>query len=202
MTAIPAGTLAKNLAVESHLAMAATFTDRAVSALLSRHTTRAAEHLGVALEQLTSAGRGASKLTPGTNLLDAAAHRWTTHAQRDAREAVALFNRGGRVTGDLRGSLMRALQQTHSSTTMAADSAGRSLTAPRVRALPGFSGAAAPEAARPVDVVMDGQIIDALGNPARGGRPYAGVDDAFDEFAGINHGGADGVGVPPEVFLG
>ncbi len=192
--------LAKNISVEVHLAEAAALTERASTLFASGKRLRPQEFMSAAVAELTMADRTMSMLSARTNVLSDATHRWTSHALRDAQEALGMLDRRGPLSGDARALLSDIFSRTRVSTSRALEEAGTSLREPQIRALPEVHEHPHVPTA-PTDVVIDGQLIDAIGNPSSAMRNAGGFDGMIAEF-GSNTIGSGSFDIPSSIFLG
>lgn len=193
-------TLAKNISVEVHLAEAAALTERAANLFATGKRTRPLQFMSAAVSELSVADRAMSLLSARTNVLSDATHRWTSHALRDAEQALGMLERRGTMHSDARAILSDLLARTRVSTSRALEEAGVSLHEPQIRALPDVRPSA-PVHTPPAEVVIDGQLLDALGNPGSSTRNAGGFDGMVSEFAtrGSDSGSFD---IPSHIFLG
>ena len=113
-----------------------------------------------------------------------------------------MLQRPGRLTSDARSILADLLGDTRRAAHMASDSASRALSSPRVHVREDARVAEAVTSPTHVgDVVVDGQLLDALGNPSSSVRNVDGPDAVISEFGtGSSTGGS--FDVPAGIFLG
>lgn len=198
---ISPATIARNLSIEAHLAEAAALSTKASRLFESGHRTRPTQMISAALAELTLADRAMSRLSSRSNLLSESTRRWTTHALRDAEASLSMLQRPGRISTDARSILTDLLGDTRKAASLAAESADRSLASTRLRSLPHVHVAEASTPLSTGDVVVDGQLLDALGNPVSSIRNADGPDAVISEFGTRDTGGGS-FDVPAGIFLG
>lgn len=155
-----------------------------------------------ALAAATQARDGVASLGRG-NLLDGTFQRYSNHAVRDLSAAVALLDRGEPLSRDARAILVDRLFDAEVATRLGAAAGERSLRSPSPKVIErasDFGGGGSTGASGPAWV--DGQWLDELGNPVRGGGDsWTGPDGASygwdgspSRGGGDEYVGPDGVG--------
>ncbi len=198
---IAPATLARNAAIESKIAFSVSLIDDAARMFGSDHRLLATQRMYEAIGQLTAASHALNRLTPRTNLFSEAVHNWTTHAVRDANDALQSVSRRGTMSLDSRTFVADAIRDARQSARMAADAASRSLAAPRLHAPPAWNGSSGAVPAPHGPVVLDGQLIDNMGNPTSWIRNGNGPDDIVSEFPS-RIGQESSFDIPSGIFLG
>lgn len=195
LASIPKNVLTANRQVADALRTANDLTAKAQSAVESGGAIPSAVSTDVAsaLAAATQARDGVASLGQG-NLLDGTFRRYSNHAVRDLSAAVALLDRGERLSKDARAILVDRLFDAEVSTRLGAAAGERSLRSPSPKAIErasDFGGAGSIEASGPAWV--DGQWLDELGNPVRGGGDsWTGPDGASYGWDGSpGRGGGD-----------
>ena len=132
--------------------------------------------LSRALGHATDAAKGVDGL--GSKLLlDGTFQRWTNHAVRELRDAVEMLERPGALSKDGVKILGERLFDAEVATRLGAEAGARSLDRPALRAREQASGGdGSSDAASGGPTWVDGEWLDELGNPARGGDSWAGPD--------------------------
>lgn len=130
-----------------------------------------------ALAAAEQARDGAAKLG-AKNILDGAFHRYATHSTRHLSDLVAMLERPGPLSKDATAIFTDRLFDAEVSTRLGTQAAARSLSNPIKRTDGSSSGSDAGWSGSPSSEPswVDGQELDALGNPVRGGDTWAGPD--------------------------
>ncbi len=134
-----------------------------------------------ALANAQQAAAGVEALGTG-NLLDGTFQRYANHSVRDLQRAADMLARPGTLGTDAMSILTKVLFDAEVSTRLGTQAGERSLANPSPKALEratAFSGGGDTSSSGPVWV--DGEWLDGLGNPVRGGgSSYTGPDgDSF-----------------------
>lgn len=122
-----------------------------------------------ALAHAQQAVAGVEALADG-NLLDGTFQRYANHSVRDLQRAADMLARPGTLDGDAMSILTNVLFDAEVSTRLGAQAGERSLAKPSLKAIERateFSGDSDTSTGGPVWV--DGEWLDGLGNPVRGG---------------------------------
>lgn len=180
LTSIPKNVMSANQQVAGHLASAHQLTAKAQSAVSadgSKVGRSVKSDLGAALEAATQARDGVDALGSG-NLLDGTFQRYSTHAVRDLSKVVSMLDRGS-LSADGQKLFVDALFDAEVSTRLGSQAGERSLAKPSPKAIERASsfGTGGSTGADSGPAWVDGQWLDSLGNPVRGGGDsWAGPD--------------------------
>jgi hypothetical protein len=206
LASIPKNVLTANQTVASHLTTAHQLTSKAQGAVESAGSVgpTVVKDLQSALESATQAREGVNALGKG-NLLDGTFQRYSNHAVRHLTSAVAMLDRKGPLSDDGISIFTRTLFDAEVATRLGSAAGERSLANPKPRDLEraksfGNGGGSSSSSGGPAWV--DGQWLDELGNPVRGGGDsWTGPDGvSYGWDGGPSHGGGheyvgpDGVG--------
>jgi hypothetical protein len=169
LASIPQPVLAANQQVASSLTSAHDFTAKAQRAVDgSKVRASVAGDLASALEAATQARDGVDSLGAG-NLLDGTFQRYSNHAVRHLEQAARMVSRGD-LSGDSISLLTKQLFDAEVSTRLGSDAGKRSLAKPSSKAIERASSFAdSSDSGSSGPVWVDGQWLDGLGNPIRGG---------------------------------
>lgn len=130
-----------------------------------------------ALVSAQQAVAGVEALGAG-NLLDGTFQRYANHSVRHLEHAASMLARPGQLGRDAMSILTKSLFDAEVSTRLGTEAGYRSLANPSPKALERateFAGGGSTDSGGPVWV--DGQWLDGLGNPVRGGgNTYTGPD--------------------------
>lgn len=194
LAAIPANVIAANRQVADHMANAHDLTVKVQDTVASGKVGAPARaDLAAALDAATQARDGVRALGAG-NLLDGTFQRYTTHAVRDLSDAVSMLDRRGPLSKDALSIFTERLFDAEVSTRLGSAAAERSLAKPSPKALErasSFAGSSGNDSTGPVWV--DGQWLDSLGNPVRGGDTWSGPDgQGYDSSGNPVDGGRGG----------
>lgn len=177
LASIPTSVVSANRAVLGSLKEAAATTS-AVQAAVERAGApdeQAATELTRALASARDAAAGVEELGR-QNLLDGTFHRYARHSVRHLQDAVDTLG-SQQLSADGLELFTKRLFDAEVATRLGSNAGERSLAEPRLRALErssSDSGSAGVGSSGPAWV--DGEWIDELGNPARGGDSWAGPD--------------------------
>ena len=205
---IPPAVLTANQSVVGSLKQANVLTRVAQQNLEDspRMTGGTAKVVTSALESARQALEGIEALGAG-NLLDGTFQRYAGHSVRDLEKAAAMLGRSGSLGTDGLAILTKTLFDAEVATRLGTDAGKRSLANPSPRAIEratDFVGGG--EGSNGGPVWVDGEWLDELGNPVRGGGSgYTGPDgDSFgwdgepvrggvDEYVGPDGTGYSGI---------
>lgn len=180
---IPSSVLTANQDVFGALQRASVTTKVAQSRVDGHDTVRSgARQLVVsALADAQQAVEGVEALGKG-NLLDGTFQRYANHSVRHLQRAADMLARPGQLSADAKSILSKVLFDAEVSTRLGTEAGARSLAKPSPKALERateFSGGGDTSSSSG-PVWVDGQWLDGLGNPVRGGGGYTGPDgDSF-----------------------
>lgn len=170
LASIPKTVLAANQRVATKLADAHEITSSVQERLQAGTVPRdGATELAEALKLATFARDGGAKLG-ARNLLADSFHRYATHAVRDISQALVLLERPT-LSADGLDLLTSHLFNAEVSTRLGSQAAERSLAAPKLITLDRASSSHTTGDGSSVNTPawVDGQWLDGLGNPVRGG---------------------------------
>lgn len=198
LASIPSSVITANRAVATTLRSAHELT-AAAQATVEGGSIDASVRSGLrsALDAAEQARAGAGHLG-SSNLLDGTFHRYANHSVRELRDVVAMLDRPGTLGADSVKVFVDRLFDAEVSTRLGAEAGDRSLATPRLTALERESGAGGSDSASSGGPGWDdGEYLDELGNPARGGGDsWAGPDG--ERFGPDGSGGDGGSYVGPD----
>jgi hypothetical protein len=181
LASIPKNVLVANQQVAGSLATANDLTVKVQAAVGSstRIPTSVATDLRAALDAATQAREGVEALGGG-NLLDDTFQRYSSHAVRDLTAAVEMLDRKGPLSADGLAIFTDRVFDAEVATRLGTAAGERSLAKPSPKALlsaQAFAGSGSTGSSSDNGPVwVDGQWLDGLGNPVRGGDSWTGPD--------------------------
>lgn len=202
LASIPKNVLTVNQQVAGALRTANDLTVKAQSAVEATGAAgpAVASDLKSALEAATQAREGVAALGKG-NLLDGTFQRYSNHAVRDLAAAVGLLDRTGGSSKDGLAILVDRIFDAEVATRLGAEAADRSLRDPSHKAIERASDFSGGSTGSSGPAWVDGEWLDELGNPVRGGDSWTGPDgESFGwdgspvRGGGDEYVGPDGVG--------
>jgi hypothetical protein len=206
LASIPKPVLAANQQVAASLNSAHDFTVKAQRAVDGGKVgASVVSDVTSALEAATQARDGVDALGKG-NLLDGTFQRYSNHAVRHLEQAARMVSRGD-LSQDTISLLTKQLFDAEVSTRLGSEAGERSLANPSAKAIEratSFGGSdSASTGSGPVWV--DGQWLDGLGNPVRGGGDsWTGPDgESYGWDGSPSRGGGDSfTGPDGETYSG